>query len=114
MTRPGGSLSGLHVKHARALDLGLDFAQVEGLPVSNLDELDLAGKGLGEIAPAFAKLSGSEHDHFVAGRSQIGNRGLHSSAAGRGENENVVVGADEGLEIGQRTGEDFTEFGRAV
>src|ERR1019366_3915938 len=114
VTRPGGSLGGLHVKHARTLELGLDVAQVEGLPVRNLDELDLAGKRLGEITPAFAKLSGGKHDNFLAGRSQVGNRGLHGAAAGRGENENVVVSADEGLEIGKCTGEDFTEFGRAV
>ena len=114
VTRAGGSLGGLHVKHTRAVELGLDFAQVEGLPVRNFDQFDLAGKGLGEIAPALAELSGGQHDHLLAGRSQVGNRGFHGAAAGRSENENVVLGADEGLEIGKGTGEDFTEFGRAV
>ena len=88
--------------------------EVEGLSVRDLDQLDLAGEGLGEIAPALAKLSGGEHDNLVAGRSEVRDRGLHGATAGGGENENVVLGADEGLEIGKCTGEDFTEFGRAV
>ena len=33
VTRTGGGLGRLHVKHARALELRPDFAQVEGLPV---------------------------------------------------------------------------------
>ena len=114
VTRAGGGFGGLHVEHACALELGLDFAQIEGLAVGDLDQFDLAAEGLGEIAPALAKLSGGQHDDLVAGRSEVGNRGFHGAAAGGSENENVILGADEGLEIGKCTGEDFAEFRRAV
>ena len=114
VTRAGRGFRRLHVEHASAVELRLHFAQIEGLAVGNAHQFDLAAERLGQIAPALAELAGGEHDDFLAGRSEVRDRGFHGAGAGGSEKQNIVLGADEGLQIGQGSGEDFTELRRAV
>ena len=111
----GGSLSCLHVDGAMlGLEGGADGVEVEGLAVGCGDHVRLAAEGLGQACPALAEFAGSEDQDAVAGRGEIGDRGFHGAGAGTGEQEDVVLGADEDLELGEHLLEEGAELGSAV
>ena len=92
----------------------LDFGEVEGLAVGRFDDVDFAAESFGQAHPALAEFSGGEDQDAVAGRGEVGDRGLHGAGAGRGEQQHVVFGADEDLELGEDFLEEGAELGGAV
>ena len=111
----GGGFGGLHVDGAMlGLEGGADFGEVEGLAVGGGHHVGLAAEGLGEAGPALAEFAGGEDQDAVAGRGEIRNRGFHGAGAGAGEQQDVVLGADEDLELGQHLLEEGAELGGAV
>ncbi len=67
-----GTLGGLHVDGANVgCKLPPNLIECEGLAIGNADQFDGASESLRQIAPALAKLSGSENQHFVSRRGQV-------------------------------------------
>ena len=114
MARASGGFRRLHVENGGAVELGADFAEIEGLTIGSGDQFNLAVESLGQIAPALAKLAGGEHDDLVTRRGEIGDGGFHGAAAGGSKDQNIILGADEGLEISHGAAEDLAELGGAV
>ena len=111
----GRGLGGLHVDgFVLRLERGADFVELEGLAVGRFDHVGRAAEGLGQIDPALAEFAGGEHQHLVAGRGEVGDRGLHGAGAGGGEQQDVVLGADKDLELGQHLLVEGAELGGAV
>ena len=111
----GGGFGGLHEDGA---DLGLEglpyVREVEGLAVGRGDQLDLAAEGLGQVAPALAEFAGGQDQDAVAGRGEVRDGGFHGAGAGAGEQEHVVLRADEDLQLGEHFLEEGAEFRGAV
>ena len=115
VARAGGAFGPLHVDHANlGGQFGLDFILRKSLTVGGADQFNRATESLRQIAPALAKLARTEHQNFVAGRSEVRDRTLHDAGAGGSQNQNVVLGADEFLHVAQNPGKQGTEVGGAV
>ena len=78
------------------------------------EHVHFAAECLGQAHPALAEFAGGEHQHPVARRGQIGDRGLHGAGAGAGKEENVVLGSDKNLELGKHLLKEGSELGCAV
>ena len=93
---------------------GLDLFEIEGFAVGGGDQVDLAAEGLGQGDPALAEFAGGEDQDAVAGRGEVGDRGFHGAGAGAGEEQDVILGADELLQLGEDLGVEGAELGGAV
>ncbi len=111
----GRGLGGLHEDGAGfEVQRGLDFVEREGLAVGGADDVDVTAEGLADAGPALAELAGGEDQDAIAGRGEVGDRGLHGAGAGAGEQDDVVGGADELLELGEDAGVEGAKLGGAV
>ena len=111
----GGGFGGLDEDGAGfELEGGFDFVEREGLAVGCFDDVDVAAEGFGEGGPALAELAGGEDEYAVAGRGEVGDGGFHGAGAAAGEDDDVVLGADELLELGEDAGVEGAELGGAV
>src|SRR6185369_8217433 len=99
---------------ASTLELSLDLFEIEGLAVGDRNGFDGATESLGEGDPTFAELSSSKHKDFVAGRGQVGNRRFHRASTGGSQHHDVVLGADECLQVRKGTFIKFAEFRGSV
>src|SRR5262249_5167782 len=68
----------------------------------------------GQRLPSFAKLSSREYQHFVAGRGEIADCGLHGPGAGGGEHDDIIAGTYKSPEISQHFTVKGAEFGSAM
>ncbi len=96
------------------LEGGVDLIERKRAAVGGFHHVDVAAEGLGDAAPALAELAGSEDEDAVAGRGEVGDGGLHGAGAAAREDDDVVLGADELLELGEDAGVEGAELGRAV
>jgi len=115
VTDGGGGFGGLEVD---GLGVGmqgsLDLLQVEGLAVGDADQIGVATKSFSQRKPAFAEFSGGENEDAVAGRGEVADGGFHGSGTGCGEEQDVILGADELLQLGQNASVEGAELGGAV
>ncbi len=93
-----------------SLSAALDLVEREGAAVRSFDHVDVAAEGFGEAAPALAELAGGEDEDAVAGRGEVGDGGLHGAGAAAREDDDVVLGADEVLELGEDAGVECAEL----
>jgi hypothetical protein len=111
----GGTFGRLHIN---AADLGRQlaahFVERKCFAIGSGHGFHGAAKRLGQRGPALAELAGGQHEHAVAGRSQVRDRGFHETGARRGQHEHVVLCADELLHVGQHAREQSAELGRAM
>src|SRR5690242_11979273 len=70
----------------------------------------MAAEGLGDAGPALAELAGGQNQHAVSRRGEIGDGSLHRSRAGAGENDDIVLGADEVLKLRENARVEGAEF----
>ena len=96
------------------LECGLHFIEREGLTVGRADYIDVTAEGLGDAGPALAELAGGEHKNAVAWRGEIRDRSLHGTGAGAGQQDHVVGGADELLELCENARVESAKLSRAV
>src|SRR5579883_1659506 len=109
------SLSGLHVDGAHAgSEARFDFVKREGLSIGLTEHIDVACVGLAERGPALAELSGRQDEDVVARRGQVRDAGLHHAGAGTSEHQDIVLGSDEFLHVGEHAGEQAAEIRSAV
>ena len=97
---------GLVVQHAHCLDLMrlvvaqmlLDLCGVgAGAPVA-LDELRLQPELIRHGFPLGSELAGLDHQHAIAGRQRVDQRGFPSTGAGRGVDDDRIGGLENGLD----------------
>jgi len=97
----GGGFGSLDVK---GLDIrrqgGLDGGEVEGLAIGGGDGFRNAAEGLSQADPAFAEFARCKYQDFIARRGEVRNGGFHGAGAGAGEQQDVVLRADEDFELG--------------
>ena len=110
-----GGFRGLGVDHlVLRLERFFHFGEVEGLPVGGGEHVDFAAEGLGQSGPALAEFTGSEHQDAVAGRGEIGDRGLHGAGAGTRKDDHVVPGADKVFQLREHAGVEGAKLGSAM
>ena len=111
----GRGLGGLH-KDGAGLNLErlAHLFQVEGLAIRGADHIDLAAKCLGQADPALAELARRQHQHAVPGRGQVRDRCFHRSGTGGGEQNDVVLSPDKGLQIAEYLQVQGAKFGGPV
>ncbi len=101
----GGGLGGLDEDGASLeLERGFDLIEREGLAVGHLDDIGVAAEGFDQRGPALAELAGGEDEDAVAGRGEVGDGGLHGAGAAARQDDDVVGGADEVLELREHAG----------
>ncbi len=111
----GGGFRGLDEDGAVVgAERSTDLSRIEGVTVGSGEEIDLAAKGLGESDPALAEFAGREDEDAVAGRGEITDGGFHGAGSGAGEDDDVVLGADEQLQLGQHFRVESTKLRGAV
>ncbi len=111
----GGTFRRLHVDDADIRrELLADFIHGEGLAIGNADDFDVAAEGFRQVAPALAKFSCGQHQHFVARRSQIRDRAFHDASSGRCQHEHIVLRADKFLHVGEHFGKERAKIGGAM
>jgi hypothetical protein len=105
----------LHV-YGAGLDLEgfAHFVQIEGLAVRGADHVNVAAKGFGQAYPALTELARAEDQYAVSWRGDVRDGRFHRTGAGGGEQNDVILGADEGLQIAQNLRVEGTEFRGAV
>ena len=64
--------------------------------------------------PPLPEVAVRDDEHAVAGRADVGDRGLHRRGPGRGEEEHVILRPVHGLEPLDHARERVTEVGRAM
>ena len=64
--------------------------------------LDPAAERRGERSPALAELAARNDEHRLARREQIDERGLERAGTGRGQDEHLVLGAEDLLQAAVR------------
>ena len=102
MAHAGRGFRGLHEDGAGLnLERLAHFFQIEGLAVGRADHIDVAPECLGQAYPALAELARREHQHAVSGRGQVRDRCFHRSGTGGGEQNDVVLGPDKGLQVAE-------------
>src|SRR6202044_3449866 len=90
------------------------FFQVEGLAIGRTDYIDIASERLSQADPALAELARCEDQNAVTGRGQVGNRCFHRSGTGGGEQNDVILGPDKGLQVAEYLQVQGAKFGGAV
>ena len=111
----GGGLGGLDEDGAGLeLEGGADLIERKGAAVRSFNHVDVAAEGLGDAAPALAELTGGEDEDAVPGGCEVGDGGFHGAGAAAREDDDVVFGADEVLELGEDASVEGAELGGAV
>ena len=113
---------GLIVQDADRLDLlGLVLAQARfdgrgigaGAPVGG-DELGLEADAFRHLLPQRGELAGLHHQHLVAGRQRVDQRGFPGAGAGGGVDDHRIGGLEDGLDAFQAFLGELGEFRPAV
>ena len=102
MAHAGRGLGSLHEDGAGLnLERLAHLFQIEGLAIRRTDHIDVAPKCLGQAHPALAELARRQHQHAVSGRGQVRDRCFHRSGTGGGEQDDIVLGPDKGLQVAE-------------
>ena len=110
---------GLVVHHHTALilccaiggELRLDLLDVGAAPPVGRQEIDVELEFLGDAAPQHRELAGLGHQHLVAGRQRIDDRGFPGAGARRRIDDDRLLGAENALAARQHGMTEFGEFG---
>jgi hypothetical protein len=89
-------------------------ALIPGSALSSAASSSGDAEGLAEVAPAFAELAAVDGQDAIAGRAEVDDRGLHGAGARRGQDIDVLFGAEDVFQAFRDLHEDFRKFGRAV
>ena len=90
----------------------LSLANSSALAPVGADDLDLEAERLGELLEAQREVAGLDHQHEVAGREQVGDRRLPGAVAGRGVEEDLLVGLQDALHAAVAGALDLEELRR--
>ena len=74
-----------------------ELGELQSLAPIGADDLDLEAERLGQFLEAQRKVTGLDHQHQIAGREQVGDRRLPGAMAGRGVEEDLLVGLQDAL-----------------
>ena len=86
----------------------------ERFPVGCRDHIHVAGVRARQRRPALPEFAGRKHQHAVAGRGDVADRGLHGAGARAGEQQHIVRSADKDLEVSKHLRKQAAKLGRAV
>jgi len=75
----------------------------------SVDSVRLADRG-----EALAESAAAEHEHLVAGRERVRDRGLHAARPRCGQEQDVVLGSQEILKRARQSREQRRELGTAM
>ena len=78
------------------------------------NEVDVELELLRDAAPQHGELAGLGHQHLVAGRQHVDDRGLPGAGAGRGEDDHGLLGAEHPLHRGQDREAELGELRTAM
>ena len=113
---------GLVVHDAHGLDLvlavggklRLDLLHVGAAPPVGRQKFDVELEFLGDAAPQHRELAGLGHQHLVARRQRIDDRGFPGAGSRRRIDDDRLLGAEDALATRQHGMTEFGEFGTAM
>ena len=98
----------------RLVEAGAQVFRLRGLPPGVPELVDIGAEGRRHRAPAIAERPRRDHENAFARRQEVHERGLERTRAGRGEEQDVVLGAAHLLQPPERSEHELAEVRPAV